>query len=173
VQDDRELDELYSAAYDQLRRLAGAVWGGAPEATLNPTALVNEAYIKLSRSKRLDPQDLRHFKRIAARAMRQVLVQAARRKAATKRGAGAPFLTLDEEQAGTQARCAADVLAVHEAVERLSLLNPRQAQVVECRFFGGCEVGETAEILGVSKSVVERDWRAARAWLSVELKDFH
>jgi RNA polymerase sigma factor (TIGR02999 family) len=163
------LDHLFSAAYEELRRLAYAVCRGDPSETLNPTALVNEAYLKLARSGNLEPASRLHFKRIAARAMRQVLVEAARRRHALKRGAGLAFVTFDEALDGAPPR-SDDVLTLDAALATLARMHPRQATVVEVRFFGGFDVAETAALLGVSESTVARDWRAAKAWLAVELR---
>lgn len=165
----RALDELFSATYEELRRLAASVRRGDPSATLNPTALVNEAWIKLARSPQVAAATRIHFKRIAARAMRQVLVEAARRRHAHKRGGPrAAFVTLNDSIADC-ASWASDLLGLDEALEGLARLSPRQAQMVESRFFGGFDVQETAELLGVSEATVLRDWRAARAWLAQEL----
>lgn len=166
---DREsLDRLFSATYDELHRLASAVRRGEAGVTLGPTALVNEAWLKLRSSPPAEPVSRLHFTRIAARAMRQVLVEAARRRRATKRGSGQAYVTFDEALALSPAGDG-EVLALHEALEQLARLNPRQAMMVECRFFGGLDVGETAALLGVSEATVLRDWRSARAWLALEL----
>jgi RNA polymerase sigma factor (TIGR02999 family) len=166
--DEPALSDLFSMAYEELRRVAASVRRRDPAGTLNPTALVNEAYLKLAGS-RLAPQSLLHFKRIAARAMRQVLIEAARRRATDKRGVGYAIVTLDEEVAGA-ALGAESLLSLDSALEELALMNPRQAQLVEYRFFGGCEFSEIAEILDVSLSTVMREWRAARAWLALQLR---
>ena len=163
-----ELDRLYSAAYEELRRLAHAVRRDDPNASLNPTALVNEAYLKLAASLQIPLASRQHFKRIAARAMRQVLVEAARRRKARKRGADYVFVTFNEEIDGP-VRQSDQVLALDTALERLARMEPRQAQMVECRFFGGYGVKETAELLDVSEATIARDWRAAKAWLALEL----
>ena len=167
-EDRSALNDLFSTAYEELRRLAAAMRRGDSSETLNPTALVNEAYLKLAASLRLAPASRLHFKRIAARAMRQVLVEAARRRAALKRGAAYAFVTFDEALDGAVMR-SEDLLALDAALEKLAQVHPRQALMVECRFFGGFGVAETAELLEVSASTVERDWRAARAWLALEL----
>jgi len=167
--DQDQLDELFSVAYEELRRLAVGVGRNAPTETMRPTALVAEAYLKLSRSSKLRPESLMHFKRIAARAMRQVLVEAARRKSTLKRGANLALVTFDEATA-MGAVTSDRVLALDRAVTDLGRLNDRQSRIVECRFFAGFDVDETAGILGVSKSTVEREWRAARAWLARELR---
>jgi RNA polymerase sigma factor (TIGR02999 family) len=166
--DRSDLDDLFSTAYEELRRLAARVRADDPSATLNPTALVNEAYLKLGRSRRFSAESELHFKRIAARAMRQVLVEAARRRGAEKRGAGQALVTFDE-RLDAALGTSRDLLALDGALEELNELDPRQAQVVELRFFGGLELTETATLLGVSLSTVSRDWRAARAWLAHEI----
>ena len=170
--DRRALDDLFSATYEELRRLASVVKRGDPSATLSPTALVNEAWMKLAASLRLAPESRVHFKRLAARAMRQVLVEAARRRLATKRGGGADVVTFDDSL-GDGSTDASELLALDAALGDLARLSPRQAQVVESRFFGGLEVSETATLLGISEATVMRDWRAARAWLARELRDRH
>lgn len=163
----RALDDLFSAAYEELRRLAASVRRHDPAATLSPTALVNEAWLKLADSPSVARTSPLHFKRIAARAMRQVLVEAARRRNADKRGGGAPVVTFDDAM-GT-VTTADDVLGLDAALDALARLEPRQAQMVESRFFGGLDVAETAQLLGVSEATVLRDWRAAKAWLAREL----
>ncbi len=165
----QELDDLFDTAYTELRALAAHILR-RDGATLNPTALVNEAYIKLARSLRIVPESRLHFMRIAARAMRQVLVEAARRKHAIKRGGEVAFVTLDADAVPTVTGVD-DIIELDRALERLSVLNSRQATLVECRFFGGLEFAEVARVLEVSESTVLRDWRAARAWLARELKD--
>ncbi len=162
------LDDLFSATYEELRRLAASVGRLRPGETMSPTVLVNEAYVKLARTLSLDPESRLHFKRIAARAMRQVLVEAARHRSARKRGGGRAMVTLDESMAG-ETRTPEEILALDAALEELAELNPRQSRVVEYRFFGGLDVRETAELLEVSESTVERDWRAARAWMAIRL----
>lgn len=159
-------DRAFSAAYEELRRLAGAVRRHERAQTLNPTALVHEAWLKLSRSPALAGTSPLHFRRIAARAMRQVLVEAARRRHAAKRGGeDAVFVTLDESLVSAGG-WADDLLALDSALERLAAMDARQARVVEYRFFAGLDAAETAEAVGVSLATVERDWRAARAWLA-------
>jgi RNA polymerase sigma factor (TIGR02999 family) len=172
--DRRALDDLFSAAYEELRRLAATVKRNDPAATLSPTALVNEAWLKLADSPAVARTSPLHFKRIAARAMRQVLVESARRRKADKRGGGAAVVTFDDGIDSVNAvsgmTTADDVLGLDAALEALALIEPRQALMVESRFFGGLGVTETAELLGVSEATVLRDWRAAKAWLSRELR---
>ena len=166
--DRRALDDLFSAAYEELRRLAATVRRDHPAATISPTALVNEAWLKLADSPAIARTSPLHFKRIAARAMRQVLVEAARRRNADKRGGGAPVVTFDDAMSAVTT--ADDVLGLDAALDALALIEPRQALMVESRFFGGLDVAETAELLGVSEATVLRDWRAAKAWLKRELR---
>jgi RNA polymerase sigma factor (TIGR02999 family) len=167
----RELDEVFSLVYEELRRLASSVRRNDPSMTMNSTALVHEAWLKLKDSPHLADTSVPHFKAIAARAMRQVLVDAARRRIAHKRGGSgeAIFVALDES-AGQTASCDAELIGLDIALEGLSKMNLRQARVVECRFFGGLNVDEAASFLGVSESVIERDWRAAKAWLACALR---
>lgn len=165
----RPLDDLFTLAYEELRRLASSVKRDDGSATLTPTALVNEAWLKLAGSPHLASTSRLHFKRIAARAMRQVLIEAARRRVAAKRGHGIPLVAFDEATDVTIA-CERELLALDEALEALARMNPRQAAMVESRFFGGFDVHETAELLGVSEATILRDWRAARAWLAHELR---
>jgi len=166
----RALDDLFSVTYEELRRLASSVKRGDQSATLTPTALVNEAWMKLASSPRFASTSRLHFKRIAARAMRQVLVEAARRRNANKRGGpDAIVVAIDEARDGV-AWTGKDVLSLDRALDALAQIEPRQALMVESRFFGGLDVGETAELLDVSEATVLRDWRAAKAWLAHELR---
>jgi RNA polymerase sigma-70 factor, ECF subfamily len=164
----RELDDLFSAAYEELRRLAASVRRNDPAATLSPTALVNEAWLKLADSPAVARTSPLHFKRIAARAMRQVLVEAARRRNADKRGGGVAIVTFDDAVGAVTT--ADDVLGLDAALDALAQLEPRQALMVESRFFGGLDVAETAQLLDISEATVLRDWRAAKAWLARELR---
>jgi RNA polymerase sigma factor (TIGR02999 family) len=166
---DTALDQVFSLAYEELRRLAATVRRDDPGATMSPTDLVNEAWLKLRNSPGLADTSRLHFKRVAARAMRQVLIEAARRRNAGKRGAGAPPVTLDEALDGAS-QSSEDLLALNEALEDLARLHPRQAALVENRFFGGLEMSEIAELLDISEATALRDWRAARAWLARELR---
>lgn len=168
--DSRAVDTLFSLAYEELRRLASAIRRDDPGATMNPTALVNEAWLKLAASPGLAFTSSLHFRRVAGRAMRQVLVEAARRRKATKRGGGQALVTFDEAMGVGAVTAGADLLALDDALESLARLSPRQAQIVESRFFGGLEAREVAALLDVSEATVLRDWRAARAWLGRELR---
>jgi RNA polymerase sigma factor (TIGR02999 family) len=167
--DQASLDILFSATYEELRRLASQIRKSQATATLSPTTLVNEAWLKLSRTPPVGITSRLHFKRIAARAMRQILVDAARKKHAERHGGNALFVTFDDGVEQSVA-AATDLVALDEALHELARINPRQAAMVEARFFGGLDVTETAELLGVSEATVLRDWRAAKAWLSLELK---
>jgi RNA polymerase sigma factor (TIGR02999 family) len=170
----RALDEQFSLAYEELRRLASSVRRGDPSATLNPTALVNEAWLKLANSPHLASTSRLHFKRIAARAMRQLLIEAARRRKAHKRGGDGEFtLVTFDESLVPAASCGNDLLALDTALEELARIHPRQALMVENRFFGGLDISETAALLDVSEATILRDWRAAKAWLAHELRRAH
>lgn len=167
-EDARALDVLFTATYEELRRLATAVRRGDPSATLSPTALVNEAWLKLRESPHVAQTTPVHFKRIAARAMRQVLIEAARRRRTDKRGGGAALVTFDESLHDA-ASGADELLALNDALDALAQIEPRQAALVESRFFAGLEMAEIASLLQVSESTLLRDWRAARAWLAHEM----
>ena len=148
--DRRALDHLFSVTYEELRRLASSVRRSDANASLSPTTLVNEAWLKLRNSPRLAGVSRLHFTRIAARAMRQVLIEAARRRNAQKRGGGLRVVTLDDDAADQTSSAADELLGLDAALEELARLQPRQALVVETRFFGGLDVAASAELLGVS-----------------------
>lgn len=167
--DRAQLDHLFSVTYEELRRLASAVRSSDPSASITPTALVNEAWLKLARSPEVAHTSPMHFKRIAARAMRQVLIEAARRRSATKRGGGQWLVSLGDA-VSADVYDAESVLALDHALTQLAALSPRQGQLVEARFFGGLSVPETAQMLGISESTVLREWRLARAWLARHLE---
>jgi RNA polymerase sigma factor (TIGR02999 family) len=167
--DDRQnLNDLFAMTYAELRRMASVVKRRDSSATLNPTALVNEVWLKLAGSPGFVPISLLHFKRTAARAMRQVLMDAARRRKSQKRG-GDLMVTFDGHPAKT-ITVGDELIALDDVLEELARMNPRQATMVESRFFGGLEISEIAELLEVSEATVLRDWRAARAWLANELR---
>lgn len=168
--DDLRIDDLFNATYEELRRLASAVKGRDRCVTLNPTALVHEAWIKLSASQGMAISEL-HFKRMAARAMRQVLIEAARKRNAVKRGAGGGLAVLTTDfPAAPALGIGNELIALDGLLDDLARMNERQAMVVENRFFGGLETAEIAELLSVSEATVLRDWRAARAWLAQALR---
>jgi RNA polymerase sigma-70 factor (ECF subfamily) len=169
--DEHAKEELISLVYDELRRVASRLMRRErTDHTLSPTAVVHEAVIRLLGESVFDKAEDRNFLfASAARAMREVLIDHARRRGARRRGGGRRRVPLDsvvdyfEEQR-------VDVIAVHEALDRLEELNQRQSQVMTLRYFGGLTVPETATALGVSVVTVERDWRLARAWLSRQLR---
>jgi RNA polymerase sigma factor (TIGR02999 family) len=168
--DRRALDDLFSATYEELRRLASSVRRGDGGITLSPTALVNEAWLKLAKSPSFQVMSPLHFKRVAARAMRQVLVETARRRTAGKRGGrDAMTVTFDDAEHGS-IPCEEQLLALDAALDALARIQPRQALMVESRFFGGLNATELASLLEVSEATILRDWRAARAWLAHELR---
>ena len=165
-QGDREaLDRLFTLAYEELRHLAHVVRRRGAGETLCTTVLVHEAYFKLRPDRGLDIEDRAHFTYIVARAMRQVVVDVARRKSAEKRGGDQVAVTFDESASSSPIR-SDQLIALEEALETLESVDPRKAQIVECRFFGGLSVDETAAALGISAPTVKRDWRVARAWLA-------
>jgi RNA polymerase sigma factor (TIGR02999 family) len=166
---DADVDALFDRTYAELRRLAASVRNGDANATLSATGLVNEAWLKLAASPPRAIESALHWKRIAARAMRQVLVESARRRHADKRGGDVAFVTLDAEAASVPAS-AAELLALDAALAELARVSPRQAEMIELRFFGGLGAAEAAEALGVSEATLLRDWRAARAWLASRLR---
>src|SRR5262245_52391090 len=174
--DPAALDRLTPLVYDQLRRLASNhMRRERPGNLLQTTALVNEAYLRLLRIGMLEWQDRAHFFAVAARILRRVLVDAARKQQSMKRGGNVPQAAhatdIDFDQfpaPGTDKR--AELCALDVALTSLAQIDPRRAQVVEMRFFGGLTVDETAEALGVSPPTVMRDWRLARAWLTRELR---
>jgi RNA polymerase sigma factor (TIGR02999 family) len=164
----QRLDAMFNLAYDELRRLAAMLQqsGGA---TIGPTALVNEAWLKLSAHPNFEWESPLHFRRIAARAMRQVLVEAARQRSAEKRGGpNATFVTLEPDLLSTDMTADA-VISLNEALEDLAGVSPRQVQLIELRFFAGLDVVEAAGALGVSESTAQREWRAGKAWLAHRL----
>lgn len=166
------LDDLFSIAYEELRRLAASVKRGDGSATITPTVLVNEAWLKLANSPSLAPTSRLHFKRIAARAMRQLLIEAARRRNTQKRGDDIKRITFDESMSQT-CSYGKEMLALDAALQELARIQPRQALMVESRFFGGLDITETAALLGVSEATILRDWRAAKAWLAQTLRKVH
>lgn len=165
----RPVDDLVPLVYDELRRLAaGYLRRELPGNSLQPTALVHEAVLKLSQQSRVDWRGRTHVLAIGAKAMRRILVDHARRKRRTKHGGRLKRIELDEAAALSPQRDA-DLLRVDEALETLASIDERQATIVEMRFFGGMTVAEVAEALGVSKRTVESEWTMVRAWLRREL----
>ena len=163
--DDGALGELLPLVYAELRRLAaGYLRRERPGHTLQPTALVNEAYLRLVDQTQVRWQNRAHFLGVAAQMMRRILVDHARGQRAEKRGGEIQKLSLDENIDVSGER-AADLVALDEALERLAELDPQKSRIVELRFFGGLSVEETAEVIGVSAPTVKRQWRMAKAWL--------
>jgi RNA polymerase sigma-70 factor (ECF subfamily) len=168
--DEDALSRLTPLVYQELHRLAAAYMRRERAGhTLQTSALVNEAYIKLVDSSRVRWQNRAHFFAVAAQLMRRILVDFARSRQYHKRGAGWQRVTL-EERPGVAARLDSDLVALDDALQELAKLDPRKARVIELRFFGGLSLEETSEALQVSTDTVGRDWRAAKAWLMRELK---
>src|SRR5262245_19460161 len=158
-------DELLPLVYDELRRIAASYLSRErPEHTLQPTALVHEAYLRLIDQRRADWRNRAQFIGLAAMMMRRVLVNHARDRAAAKRGSGAEHLPLTMAVDAFE-RPPVDILAIHDALERLHGLDARKSEVVELKFFGGLTTNEISEVLRLSSATVEREWSFARAWL--------
>jgi RNA polymerase sigma factor (TIGR02999 family) len=172
--DQAALDRLTPLVYAELHRVARRHIRREGENTLQTTALVHEAYLRLVDAKGLACKDRTHFFALSARIMRQILVDAARARVAAKRGGDVPALDHSEgvnldEIAGNASQKSAEVLALDQALEGLAHVDARKARVIELRFFGGLSVEETAEVLDISPQSVMRDWKLARAWLVREL----
>lgn len=164
-------ERLLPFVYDELKRQARYLMSRERSGhTLQPTALVHEAFIRISQQSGIEWKNRQHFYGIAAHLMRQILVQHARHHAAQKRGSNPVHLSLDDVQVSVEVR-AGSILALDEALDRLSLINEEQAKIVEMRFFGGLSNKEIAEALEISERTVVRKWRAARLWLYGELKE--
>jgi RNA polymerase sigma-70 factor (ECF subfamily) len=170
--DSNDLPKLIPILYDELRRLAGHfLRGERPGHTLQPTALVNEAYLRIA-SQHAGFENREQFMAIAAQAMRRILVDYARQRVAAKRGGGMPLADLDEAMAGPLVQQSEDLLAIDEALERLTAIDPQQARVVEMRYFGGLTVEETAAALAIAPRTVKREWAMAKAWLRTEIESW-
>jgi len=167
--DDAALAELTPLVYEELRRLAHRHMGGErPDHTLQTTALVNEAYLRLADQTNPRWQNRAHFFAVAARAMRRILVSYARSQRSQKRGGGALKVDLDEA-ALVSPEESKEIVDLHEALEQLSALDSRKAQVVELKYFGGLNYDEIAEVLKISRITARRDWEFAKVWLYTEL----
>ena len=163
-------DDFLPQVYDELRAIArNHLRRERPGHTLQPTALVHEAWLHFMKGADLDLRDRSHFLAVAANAMRRLLIDHARARDSAKRGGGWRKVTLSEQSGPSPGRLDVDILALHEALERLEQFGERLARVVELRYFGGLTVGEAAEILGVAAVTVEKDWTKAKAWLRREL----
>jgi len=168
--DEHALDSLTPLVYLDLRRIASYLLKGErPGHTLQPSALVNEAYLKLAGPARVQWQNRTHFFAVAARAMRQILVDYARSHQREKRGGNVQMLPLDEALVFAAER-SGELLALDEAMDRLAALDQRKARVVELRFFGGLENEEIGEVLNISANTVMRDWNMAKAWLRRDMQ---
>jgi RNA polymerase sigma factor (TIGR02999 family) len=162
-------EQLFADVYTELRTLAARYLHRERKShTLQPTALVHEVYLKLVGQTRVDWQGRAHFLAIAARAMRQILVDHARRHRAAKRGGNRHRIAFDDNLVIESSRDV-DLLALEDALTKLTKLDPRQAQMIELRFFGGLDIAEVAKVMGISKRSVEREWTMVRAWLRREL----
>jgi RNA polymerase sigma-70 factor, ECF subfamily len=169
--DQSALDKLLPLVNSELRKIAGRYMRRErPGHTLQTSALVNEAYLQLINQKNMRWQNRAHFFGIAAQLMRRILIDHARSHNYAKRGGGALKVSLDEASAVTEAP-AAELLAVDEALEKLTAMDARKGRIVELRFFGGLSLEETAEVMGISSPTVQREWRAAKAWLLRMLTD--
>jgi RNA polymerase sigma factor (TIGR02999 family) len=163
--DDTALDRLIPLVYAELRRIARRQMRGERRDSIRATELVGEVYLRLAGSRRVNWQDRAHFFAMAARIMRRVLVDAARRRNMQKRGGGMALVTFNEELVVIERGREPDILALDDALTALAELNPRKARVVELRYFAGLTIRETAEVLDVSEDTVARDWDFARPWL--------
>jgi RNA polymerase sigma factor (TIGR02999 family) len=163
--DDTALDRLIPLVYAELRRIARRQMRGDRRDSIRATELVGEVYLRLAGSRRVNWQDRAHFFAMAARIMRRVLVDAARRRNMQKRGGGMALVTFNEELVVIERGREPDILALDDALTALAELNPRKARVVELRYFAGLTIKETAEVLDVSEDTVARDWDFARPWL--------
>lgn len=164
------VDAMLPVIYEELRRIAHfRLRAEQTGHTLETTGLVHEAYIRLAGSERLEFESRAHFLAIAAQAMRHILIDSALTRRTQKRGGGLRPLTIDDMPIVAETR-SEELLALDEALVRLSAINERQARVVECRYFGGMNIEDTALALDISAATVKRDWTLARAWLNLELQ---
>jgi RNA polymerase sigma factor (TIGR02999 family) len=161
-------EALFPVVYNELRRVAGRCLAGQNNQTLQSTALVHEAYLRLVRQDSVRVETRTHFFGIAAHLMRQILVDHARKRGAAKRGANCLMLALDEAVVLPQKR-EVDLIVLDDALNRLAALDPRQSQIVDLRFFGGLSIEDTSYVLGISPATVKREWATARLWLQREM----
>ncbi|HTH51122.1 MAG TPA: sigma-70 family RNA polymerase sigma factor [Pyrinomonadaceae bacterium] len=167
---DDALEALLPVVYEELhRQAANYLRRERVGHTLQPTALINEVYIKLINQQHVDWQNRAHFFGIAAQGMRRILVDYARSRHRNKRGGNAENVPIDSEVLAISDTTSVDLIALDEALDRLAQLDQRQARIVELRFFSGMSVEETAEALGISSATVKNDWRTAKAWLFREI----
>jgi RNA polymerase sigma-70 factor, ECF subfamily len=166
----RDIDALMGAIYDDLRRLAiSHMKGERNDHTLQPTALVHEAYVKLVDQRNTDWKDRLHFFAVASRIIRRILVDHARERGADKRGGRAARIPVSDRDVAAPERDI-NLVALDEALAELAELDEQQAKIVELRFFGGCSIEEVSELLKIGKRTVDRDWQAAKAWLLVRVE---
>jgi RNA polymerase sigma factor (TIGR02999 family) len=167
--DQSALNTLMPLVYNELHRIARRAWSQYPRSdTLQPTALINEAYLKMANADNATFQDRCHFFAVASKAMRQILVNHAKSRLSAKRGAGAVNVSIDDVQPAVHQE-AAEIVALHDALEALSGVDPRKSTLVEMRYFGGLSIEETAAAMGISIATVNREWRLARSWLLREM----
>ncbi len=165
-------EALVPLVYNELRRIARRCLSGQrSDHTLQPTALVHEAYLRLVRYDSIDWRDRAHFFALAAQIMRQILVDHARKQTAAKRGGNAVTLVVNEASAVAKQQTSLDLLALDDALKQLASLDPRQSQIVELRFFGGLSIEETAEAVNISPATIKREWATARLWLLHEMNN--
>ena len=167
----QDAEELMSRVYQELKGMAAKkMQGERADHTLQPTALVNEVYLRMIDQTRVDWRDRTHFCAVAASLMRRILIDHARKRTAAKRGGGAHKLRIDERFEIGEDTDPSDIVALDDMLNELDRLNERHARTVELRFFAGLSIKETAEALGVSPATVKNDWRVARAWLMSQLE---
>lgn len=168
--DSQATGQLFHLLYDELRRTAAAYFSSQPAGhTLQPTALVHEAFARLIQQTQFRARDRKHFLALAAKVMRQILVDHARTKDRDKRGSGWNQVSLLDDEVAEQPQSAIDAIALDDALKRLAEISPRKERLVELRFFAGLTLDEAAELLGISRATAAEDWRFARAWLMREL----
>ncbi|HEY3158597.1 MAG TPA: sigma-70 family RNA polymerase sigma factor [Vicinamibacterales bacterium] len=164
------LDELVPLVYEDLRRVAAAYMRREDvDHSLQPTALVHEAYVRLIDQRQVKWRDRAHFFGVAGGLMRRILVDHARARRANKRGGGIERVTLVGDEVAAAGPREIDVLALHESLERLAVFDPRKERIVELRYFGGLTIAEAAEVVGISEATVVREWTIAQAWLRADL----
>jgi RNA polymerase sigma-70 factor, ECF subfamily len=169
--DQRAFEQLAELVYDELRRMArGYLRGERPGHTLQPTALVHETYMRLAGHQAVAWEDRRHFFAIAATTMRRILVDHARHQRCQKRGGNLPTISLDGVGELAESQRSAEIVAIHEALERLAAEDPLKSSVVELRFFAGLTNEQAADVLGCSEPTVRRHWRLAKLWLYRDLR---
>ena len=167
--DQSALNRMMPLVYAELHHIARLAWSRQPHNhTLQPTALINEAYLKLANAENASYEDRCHFFAVASKAMRQILVNHAKSRLSGKRGGGLANVSIDDVEPAVHQE-ASDIVALHEALDALHAVDPRKSMVVEMRYFGGLSIEETAEAMGVSVATVNRDWRLARSWLIREM----